>query len=363
MSTSVLTAGDPIVLPYNDVEITTAINDLPPAFGTLGAAGMFPAEPLASIYFEISIENGVLSALPVTNDGPATIAQHGPGASRIFKVPMIQHLDNVKASDIRGMLSMAAASRKPETLDDLFARRLMLLRKKFDMTWELMAMSALKGVIIDGAGVVIYDLFAAFEITPKIVYFDLDDPNADIAGACEIVYDLIQQDLSDEASTGVEARVSSTFFKKLVAHPKVTQFYQNTAGYAALANLVRGKDGDFRPREFTHENITFLESSTTVPMWQQGPQRLIASGKGHAYPAGTLDSHVTYVAPPEDIRSLDGGAADIEDMIHVTTEPMKHGKGMEMMGQSNALPFWRRPKLLVTLDAGVGVSTQPVVPE
>ena len=99
--TAVIT-GDagPISLPYNSIELTQAINQLPQPFGQLNAENMFPPEALATQFFEINIENGVLSALPVTGDGPATIARHGAGAGRIFRTPRIQHLDDVKASDI-----------------------------------------------------------------------------------------------------------------------------------------------------------------------------------------------------------------------------------------------------------------------
>lgn len=355
--TTVITPGGPIALPYTDVELTAAINQLPTPFGQMTAEGFFPAEPLTSPYVEVNIENGVLTALPVTNDGPATIARHGRGDGRIFKVPAIKHLDDVKATDIRGMLALADRSRSPETLANLMNKRLMILRRKFNLTWELMRTTAIKGVITDGAGVVIYDLFAAFEIAPKTVYFDLDNAASDIQGQANLVFELITQDLSDEVMTGVEARVSSQFFSKLIGHPKLTQFYLQAEQAVQLANVVRGEDGGYRPRSFAFGGILFKEMSAVVPMWGGTSQRMIAQGKGHAYPAGTLDTHVTYIAPPEDISVLNGEAADIGDAIHITTEPMKHKAGVEMQGQMNALTMWRRPKLLVQLDAGPGTST------
>jgi hypothetical protein len=153
--------------------------------------------------------------------------------------------------------------------------------------------------------------------------------------------------------TTIEARVSRQFFNLLVQHPKVEKFYLQAEQALNLVNLARGQDGSYRPRSFTFGNITFIEYSAVIPMWGGTSTPLIAATKGHAYPAGTQDSHVTYVSPPEDIRVLDGSAADVADAIHITTEPMKHGKGVEMLGQMNALPIWRRPKLLVELDSGV----------
>jgi hypothetical protein len=124
-----------------------------------------------------------------------------------------------------------------------------------------------------------------------------------------------------------------------------------------LANIARGQDGGYRPRRFEFGGITFIEYPAVVPFFGGTATRLVTNGEGHAYPAGTMDSHTTYVAPPEDIRELDGSAASVDDLIHITTEPMKHGKGVEMLGQMNALPFWKRPKLLVKLEDGAGTST------
>lgn len=348
----------PINLPYTNIELTAAINVLPTPFGQLDAEGMFPIDPIVTPFVSISLENGIVTALPVTGDGPATIARHGSGDERIFKVPHIEHQDDVLAADIRGMLRLANGN--PETLDTLVNKRLLIFKRKFALTLELMRTSSLKGVLVDGKGTVIYDLFAAFELTKKIVYFDLSNPNADIQGACDLVYALITQDLSDEVMMSVTSKVSRSFFNLLTTHPKVTPFYMNYQAAQTLANLARGNDGGYRPRTFEFGNIVFEEYAAVVPMWGGTNAPIIAANKGHAYPAGTLDSHVTYMAPPEDIRELDGEAPSITDWLHVTQEVKKHGKGVEILGQSDLLPMWRRPRLLVELDSGSGASTVPV---
>lgn len=361
MTTTVIAPTDgPISLPFTDNELTASINILPATFGQMTAEGLFPNDPLTSQYFTININNDVITALPVTDGGPATLARHGTQEERIFRVPGIDHQDDVMADDIRGWMALFERTRTPETLATLMNKRLTTFRKKFDITLEVMKQSALKGVVVDGAGNPIIDLFAAFDLTKKIVYFNFADDNADIQGACDLVYQLITQDLSDEVMTTVEARVSRQFFNLLVNHPNVNKFWLQAEQALALANIGRGTDGSFRPRQFTFGNITFKENSAVVPLWGGSPTALIAASKGHAYPAGTMDTHVTHVAPPKDIRVLNGEPANLADMIHLTTEPMKHGKGVEMLGQMNALPIWRRPKLLVELDSGAGASTAPL---
>lgn len=361
MATAVITPDvGPVSMPFADVELTEAINALPAPFGQMQAEGYFPAEALTTQYFEIDVDNGVVTALPVTDGGPATLAKHGTTEARIFKVPQIEHLDNVRANDIRGWTALAARSRRPETLEDLVNKRLQIFKLKFELTLEVMRTSAIKGVVIDGKGTEILNLFTAFGITKKTVYFDLDNASADIQGACDLVYQLITQDLSDEVMTVVIAKVSRQFFNKLIQHAKVEKFWLQAEQALQLANVMRGRDGNYRPRSFTFGNITFEEYSAVVPMWGGANTPIIAATKGHAYPGGTLSTHVTMIAPPEDIAVLDGSAADVNDWIHITTEPMKHGKGVEMLGQANCVPIWRRPKLLVELDSGSGSSTTPI---
>jgi hypothetical protein len=346
-------------MPYSDIELTRLINNLPTPFGQLRAEGMFPADGLASQYFQITEENNVISALPVTDGGNATTSRHETGDAKIYRVPTIEHLDNVRAEDIRGWLELADRSKSPATLADKVNKRLMRLLLKFQMTWELMRMSALKGIVVDGAGTTILNLYTAYEITQKTVYFNFSDATSKILEHCDTVHQLIAQDLSDEMMTGIRAKVSRTFFNQLIQHPNVTEFWLQAEQALALANPARSPDGGYRPRTFRFGDITFEEYSAVVPMWGGSSQPIVAAGKGHAFPDGTLDTHVTYIAPPKDIRVLDGEPASVTDAIHVTTEPMKHGKGVEMLGQMNALPFWRRPKLLVTLDAGAGTNTPP----
>lgn len=351
----------PIALPFVDVELTALINQLPTPFGQITADGMFGPEPLVSQYFEIDIENDVITALPVTDGGPATVARHGSKEARIFRIPSIEHLNDVRAGDIRGMVALAARSRnQPETLANLMNRRLLNFKRKFGLTWEVMRMSALKGVIVDGAGNTIVDLNDAFGLTPKVVYFDLSDSSADVNESCDLLYQLISEDLSDEVMTGIEVRVSRSFFNQLIAHGSVQKYWLQAEQALALANIARGTDGGYRPRQFSFANVTFIEYSAVYTQWGGSPTPIIAAGLGHAYPVGTMDTHVSYVAPPEDIRVLDGSPADITDVIHITTEPMKHGKGVEMLGQMNVLPFWRRPKLLVEVNAGSGSSTATI---
>lgn len=342
-------------LPFTDAAITASINVLPAAFGRMAAAGMFPPEGITTDVVELDIENHVITALPVTPGGaPSTFSRQSSETARFVKVPNITHTHVIRAGDIRGQLEKAGRTRRPATLVSFVNKELTKLKLKFDITLELMRTSALKGVVVDGAGVEIVNLFTLFGATKQTVFFDLSNANSDITERCSDVIGLLEDNLSGETMTGVKALVSADFFNRLIKHPKVEKFYLSSTNAAQLANAVRGSDGDYRPRQFEFGNILFEEYRANVPLFGGATQRIVAAGLGHAYPVGTMDSHVTYAAPPIDVRELDGEAADDSSddaLLHLSTELLKHGKGVEIQGQMNALPLWRRPRLVVELSA------------
>ncbi|MDP1738909.1 MAG: major capsid protein [Caulobacter sp.] len=351
MTTTVITDTPEIVLPFTGVHYTNAINQLPSQFGQMAAEGMFPVEPMASALVEVDISAGVISALPVTDpEAPSTFSRKNTEEARYFRVPNISHLHTLKAADIRGILEKAARSANPKTLIGETNKELIKLRRKADITLELMRTSALKGVVVDGAGTEIYNFFTAFGVTKKVVYFDLGTTTTKVLDKCQEVIGHIEDNLSDETMTNVAAKVSTQFFNKLIGHAKVEPYWLNWQAASALANPATIMDGQYRPRIFTFGNITFVENSANVPMWGGSSSRIITAGLGHAYPVGTGDTHYTYAAPPVDIRALNAPGSSDTDLLHVTDKYLDHGAGLELKGQMNCLPLWRRPALLVELS-------------
>ncbi len=348
--TVLTTQTDTINFPFTNIELTNAINVLPAISSRLAQAGMFPVEGLASPIVEIDIENGVITALPVTQDGkPSTVAKRDTQNARIFKIPNISHEDNMMAAEIRSMLAIFQRTKKPATMANIMNKRLARLRLKHDLTLELMRMSALKGRIVDGGGNLIYDLFIAFGLNQTVVNFQFSNNALDVLSLCSQIIGQYEDSLSDETMTGVKVYVDTLFFNALIDHPNVVKFWLNWDAADKIANPNRGESGQYRPRTFVYGDVVFEEYRWLVPMWGGGSQRIIEQQTGYAFPLGTVDSHVTYSAPPLDIRVLDGEPASEDDLIHVTTEFMKHGAGVEFKGQQNSLPLWRRPNLLTKL--------------
>lgn len=331
------------------------INSVPNTFGQLNADGLFPASGLSTPYVRVDILDGVITALPVTPGGrPSTIARHGGQRGVIFEIPNISHEDSVLANDLREWLAYAQRTNTPEeVIVNKVEERHRRNRLKFDITLEVMKVSALKGQIRDGANELLYDLYQVFGVEQRVVYFDFANDDADIPAAIEAALGGTEDELINDTMDGVEARVSPEFYNKLIRHPSIEKYFANTPAMLNLLNVQReAKAGGFR-RKIDIGGILFREYRAKVKLWgQEGTTRLISATEGYAYPVGTMDAHQTYVAPPLDVRELNGSAAGVDDLIHFSEEIKKHGEGLEWKYQANPLPVWKKPRLLTKLVDG-----------
>lgn len=349
-------ASSASLLPLTAAEHVGLINSIPDTFGQLNADGLFPEEGLSTPFVRIDIHDGVITALPVTDKGrPSSLARHDKGRGIIMEIPNVSHEDSVYADDLRNWLAYAARTRTPEeALINNVERRHRRNRLKFDITREVMKISALKGHIRDGANTLLYDLYDVFNVAKRTVYFDLADNNFSVPNAIEELIAGIEDNLVNDTMSGIEVRIAPEFYNKIIRHPSLEKFYANTpAMLTLLLNQQREREANGFRRVIEINGVTFREYRAKVKLWgQENTTRLLAGTEGVAYPTGTMESHATYVAPPLDIRELDGSSAGTDDLVHMTEEVMKHGAGLEWKYQMNALPIWQKPALLTELVDG-----------
>lgn len=343
-------------LPIVASEHAGLINSIPDTFGQLNADGMFPAEGLSTPYVRVDIHDGVITALPVTEGGrPSTIARHGAGRGVIFEIPNVSHEDSVLANDLRAWIAYAQRARVPEeAILNKVETRHKRNRLKFDITREVMKMSALKGQIRDGANVLLYDLYDLFNLEKRVVYFDLADPNFSVPEAIEAVISGTEDALTNDTMDGIEWRIAPEFYSKIIGHASVEKFFQGTPAMAQfLLNQQREKSANGFRRRIEINGVVIKEYRAKVKLWgEEGTTRLLGATEGVSYPTGTMESHVTYAAPPLDVRELDGSEAGVDDLVHFSEETMKHGAGLEWKYQMNALPIFQKPDLLTQLVDG-----------
>ena len=113
--------------------------------------------------------------------------------------------------------------------------------------------------------------------------------------------------------------------------------------------MVPGESGvACRPTHwFTFAGVTFEEYLGQASDVDGNVRKFIASGEGHAFPEGTVDTFATYFAPADFNETVN----TLGQPLYAKQEPREFGRGTDLHTQSNPLPMCHRPGLLVKLLA------------
>ncbi|SDD22882.1 major capsid protein [Aquimonas voraii] len=323
---------------FSMASLTAAINLLPNRYGRLEQLNLMPAKPVRQRQILVEERNGVLNLLPTQPPGsPGTVGRRGKRTLRSFVVPHIPHDDVVLPDEVQGLRAFGSET-EAETLAGVIARHLDTMRNKHAITLEHLRMGALKGVILDADGSVLYDLFAEFKIAPKTIAFDLGNANTKVKPKCIATLAAIEDGLKGEYMNGVHCLCSPEFFTALTSHGNVEKAFENWQNGAILINDVR--------RGFTFGGITFEEYRGQANDPETGDaRRFIAAGEAHAFPLGTLDTFGTYFAPADFNETVN----TLGQPLYAKQEPRKFDRGTDLHTQSNPLPMCHRPGVLVKL--------------
>lgn len=337
--------------PYTGTDLTEQVNRIPNSYGLIRAMGLFSEEGVISTVVEIRLENGVLRVLPAKERGaPGTPGQRETGKTIYMEVPHFPDLDLITPQDIQNLMIVVGRSKRPATLDDEMTKRLANIRNNHDITLEYLRMSALKGLLKDGNGTTLYDLYEVFGQTKKTIDFKLGTAGAKIIDKCDELFGHIADNLRGETMSGVEVLVDNKFFNAFIQHPEVAKYWtSNQQGIQAIAQMERQNLGGQWGRVFDFQNIRWREYYGSAPVRNANNEvineRFIEDKHGHAFPVGTMDTFKTWFAPANDIRHVNS----VGQQVYISPEILKHGEGIELKSESNPLTIPKRPEVLVEI--------------
>jgi hypothetical protein len=315
---------------FSVADISAAINVIPNRYGRLNELNLFPGKGVINNTVIIEEKNGSLSLLTADEFGsPGQVGKIGKRKVRTFAVPHFYQNERVTPYDVNGL--RAFGSEMQAAVQQYLTERMETMRAKHDQTLEFMRMGALKGLVTDGGGNTIVDLYTEFSIVKKSVDFVLGTSTTDIRGKCYEVIRHIEDNLQGEVMGGVRALVSQEFFDKFIQHSKVKEAYAN---YQEAANRL---GGDVR-KGFTFGGITFEEYRASV-----GGTRFITADYGQAFPQGTMQTFQTFFAPADFNESV--GSLGQQYYGKVVEEEL--GRGYIIHSQSHPLPLCMRPAVSV----------------
>ena len=323
-----------LVNAFTQTEIAAAINIIPNAYGRVNELGLMPVRGVTTRDIAIEEQNGSLSLIPTDRlGGPGTVGRNNKRIVRTFRVPQLPHDDHVNPAEVDGVRAFGGDARA--SLATLLSQKLQTARNKHDLTLEHLRMGALKGIILDADGSVMYNLYTEFGITQKTIDFALGTAGTEVREKCMELARYMEDNLLGESMRGVHVLVSSEFFDKLVRHPKVKEAYAN---YQEASQRL---GGDMR-KGFVFGGITF-EEYRGVASGINGAMRFIAAGEGHAFPLGTSQTFSTLAAPAD----FNEAVGTLGQVYYAKVEAAKFGRGYDIHTQANVLPMCMRPGVLV----------------
>lgn len=321
---------------FSLAEMTEAINLVPAPYARIRELGLFRSQPIAQRQVLVESRGAEIRLLPAVEPGaPASVAAPIERKLKSFVVPHIPHNDTLLASEVAGLRVFGSAEVEPVV--QVLNQKLEMLRVKHAQTLEYMQAQALTGRLVDGAGRLLYDWHAEFDVARKEIDFKLGTNTTDIMGLVRQAARHIEANLAGETMSGVYALVSPEFFDRLTAHPAVKEAYQFAVSQSPLRDDVR--------QGFRFGPITFAEYAGAATLSTGQSARFITEGEGVAFPLGTRDTFVTYFAPADLIETV--GTLGLE--LYARQVERQDGRGIDLYSESNPLPMVRRPNLVVRL--------------
>ena len=319
---------------FSMVNLTRGIIILPNNYGRLNQMLLFNPQPVTQRTILVEEAAGVLNLLKTMELGaPGSVGTNEARTVRSFVVPHIPHDDVVTAGEVQGVRAFGTENQL-ETVAAVVGRKLQAMRNKHAITLEHLRMGAVKGIILDADASTLYDLYAEFGITQKVIDFDFAGAGVPRDQTLEAVRH-IEDNLKGEVMTGVHCLCSEGFFDALVGHADVEAAYARWRDGEALREDVR--------TAFRWQGVTFEEYRGTATDGAGNTRAFIAADEAHMFPVGTMSAFETYFAPADFNETVNTPGLE----LYAKQEPRKFGRGTDIHTQSNPLPLCRRPGVLV----------------
>lgn len=322
---------------FSVASLTDSINAVPFVPGRAGQVIAWEEEGITTTSILIEEEAGELKILnPTPRGGPGNTSIDPKRKARSLIVPHYEHNDYMLADAVQGVRAFGQGN-VLETVQGRVDKKLRdHVMLKHDPTLEYQRVGAVKGIILNGDGNTLYNLFTEFGVTQATeVDFDLDNANP-AAGAlrekCDDVDRIVAEALGGVPYTGLHAFCGQAFWKNLIAHTEVREIYLASQTMAmALLNPMAYKT-------IKIGNITFEEYRG-----KNGSSPFIDTDKVHIFPVGAPGLWRTVYAPADYIETV-----NTEGLPRYARQyPRADGKGVHLDTQMNALNYCTRPKSLV----------------
>lgn len=321
---------------FSEITLSDAINKMPFIPGRAGKAIDWSEMGVMTPSIMIEEIAGTLVLLsPIPRGGPGQTTAKPKRTARSLTIPHYQVDDSVYADEVLAVRAFGQANMIQTIQEIVKAKLLQHIQLEMDPTLEYQRVGAVKGIILNGDGSTLYNLFTEFGVTqPTEVAFDLTAASP-VSGAvrrtCAGVVRTIAEALGGVSYTGVAAFCSDSFWDDLIANSEVRSTYLNQAEAAQLR-------GGSAYGALNYGGITFENYQGKV-----GSTAFVANDKANFFPVGVQGLFRTVYAPSDYV----GMTSPVGQPRYAKQYEMANGKGVCLEAQMNALSYCTRPGTLV----------------
>lgn len=320
---------------FNMVSLSEALNILPNNYGLIRQSGLFKNKPVRTRTIMIEKKNNTLNLLQTLPPGsPGQKNKMGLRNVRSFVVPHIPFEDVILPNEYEGLRAFGSEN-EFETLASVMNDHLANMKDKHAITEEYHDMGALKGIVYDADGSVIYNYFSEFTVKRESVDFVLGTGATDIQAKCTQVARIIEDNLQGETMDGITCLVDQSFWDKFISHTLVKAAYDRWRDGAALREDLR--DG------FSFGKLKFKEYRGTATDFNGVARKFIATDDAIAYPTGTRNVFKNFIAPADFLETVN----TMGQPLYAKQEARPFNRGIDIHTQANRLAMCMRPSLIV----------------
>ena len=282
-------------------------------------------------------KSGVIRLVDPTPRGyPGAPGEKAKRTARSLTIPHYEVPGAVMADEVQGIRAFGANADVVQSVVEMVNQRTReLVQLSIDPTLEYQRIGAVKGVIMNGDGSTLYDLFDEFGVTQETeVDCNLDADGSATGAFRKVVNDIIRKitgNLKGTPFRTIRAFCGAQFFDALVTNAEVVRQYLNWQAAAELSgNMV------YKP--FPWGGIEWIEYRGAV-----GATSFVDTTKAHIFPVGVPGLFRTVYAPADYVETVNTNGLP----RYARQYEMPNGKGVHLDAQSNALKYCTRPKVLI----------------
>lgn len=317
---------------FSVIRLTDAINKVPHIPGRAGQVIDWQEQGIDTTSVMIEEVSGQLRLLnPVPRGGAGETTEKSKRKVRSLIVPHYQHDDAIMADEVQGVRAFGQESQVETVFNKVNMRMQETVALRMDPTLEYQRIGAVKGIIVNGDGSTMYNLFNEFGVQqPAQVAFALGNASTDVRGKCTQIVRAVANALGGIPYRGIYAFCSDDFWDALIRHPKVEDTFKYQEGMR-LREGVAWQTLDFG-------GITFENYRGAI-----GTTPFIENPTAQFFPVGVPGLWRTLYAP-----------ADYIDTVNTIGLPryarqyrMPNDKGVMLEQQMNPLNYCTRPNVLI----------------